>query len=88
MLYKAKVAVCFDIRTKHSTQGERHVQFLIIKPGGYVKKPLGSKRLMSLNVCASVILTVIRSTRDTFNWRILMRILKVVRFIIKVTAIM
>ena len=28
MLYKAKVAVCSDIRTKHSTQRERHVEFL------------------------------------------------------------
>jgi hypothetical protein len=34
MLYKAKVAVCSDIRTKHSTQSERHVQFLNVKPGG------------------------------------------------------
>ena len=34
MLYKAKVAVCSDIRTKHSTQSERHVEFLNIKPGG------------------------------------------------------
>ena len=29
MLYKAKVAVCSDIRTKHSTQSERHVEFLV-----------------------------------------------------------
>ena len=28
MLYKAKVAVCSDIRTKHSTESERHVEFL------------------------------------------------------------
>ena len=28
MLYKAKVAVCSDIRTKHSTQRGRHVEFL------------------------------------------------------------
>ena len=34
MLYKAKVAVCSDIRTKHSTQGERQVEFLNSKPGG------------------------------------------------------
>ena len=34
MMYKAKVAVCSDIRTKHSTQSERHVEFLNIKPGG------------------------------------------------------
>ena len=34
MLYKAKVAVCSDILTKHSTQSERHVEFLNFKPGG------------------------------------------------------
>ena len=34
MLSKAKVAVCFDIRTQHSTQSERHVEFLNVKPGG------------------------------------------------------
>ena len=34
MLYKAKVGVCSDIRTKHSAQGERHVEFLNVKPGG------------------------------------------------------
>jgi hypothetical protein len=27
MMYKAKIAVCSDIRTKHSTQSERHVEF-------------------------------------------------------------
>ena len=31
MLYKAKVAVCSDIRTKHSTQSERNVEFLNVK---------------------------------------------------------
>jgi len=42
MMYKAKVAVCAEIRTKHSTQSEQHVEFLNIKPGGtYVKIPLG-----------------------------------------------
>ena len=34
MPYKAKVAVCSDIRTKDSTQSERHVEFLNIKLGG------------------------------------------------------
>ena len=34
MMYKAKVAVCFEIRTKHSTQSERHVEFLYVKRGG------------------------------------------------------
>ena len=33
-MYKAKVAVCSDIRTKHSTQSERHVEHLNVKPGG------------------------------------------------------
>jgi len=26
-MYKAKVAVCSEIRTKHSTQSEHHVEF-------------------------------------------------------------
>ena len=34
MMYKTKVAVCSDIGTKHSTQSERHVEFLNVKPGG------------------------------------------------------
>ena len=32
MMYKAEVAVCSDIRTKHSTQSERHVEFLNVNP--------------------------------------------------------
>ena len=34
MMYKAKVAVCSDIHTKHSTQSEPHVEFFNVKPGG------------------------------------------------------
>jgi hypothetical protein len=34
MMCKAKVTVCSDIRTKHSTQSERHVEFLNVKPCG------------------------------------------------------
>ena len=34
MLYKAQVAVCSDIRTKHSTQSEHHVEFSDVEPGG------------------------------------------------------
>ena len=34
MMYKAKVAVCSDIRTKHSTQSKHHVEFLNATPGG------------------------------------------------------
>ena len=45
MPYKAKVAVCSDIHTKHSTQSERHVEFSNVKKLRYVKKPLGVKRL-------------------------------------------
>jgi hypothetical protein len=34
MTYGAKVALCSEIRTKHSTQSELHVEFFNIKPGG------------------------------------------------------
>ena len=34
MMYKAKVSVCSEIRTKESSQSERHVEFLNVKPGG------------------------------------------------------
>ena len=45
MLYKANIAVYSDIRTKHSTQSERHVEFFNVKHWWYVKKPLRFKRL-------------------------------------------
>jgi hypothetical protein len=34
MMYAANAAVCSEIRTKHSTQSEQHIEFLNIKPGG------------------------------------------------------
>ena len=34
MMYKAKFAVCSDIRTKHLTQSERYCEFLNVKRGG------------------------------------------------------
>jgi len=34
MMYKATVDVCFEIRTKHETQSEHHVEFLNVKPVG------------------------------------------------------
>ena len=34
MMYTGKVAVCSDIRIKHSTQSEGHVEFLNVKLGG------------------------------------------------------
>jgi hypothetical protein len=49
MTYKAKVALCSEIRTKHSMQSEHHVEFLSVKPGGTKKKPLGFKRLRLSN---------------------------------------
>jgi len=33
-MYKAKVAVCSEIRKKHSMRSEHHVVFLNVKPGG------------------------------------------------------
>jgi hypothetical protein len=32
-MYTALVAVCSEIRTKHSTQSEKHEEFFNIKPG-------------------------------------------------------
>jgi hypothetical protein len=34
MMYKAKVTVCSDIRTKHPKQSELHIEFFNVKPGG------------------------------------------------------
>ena len=34
MMCKAEVAVCSDIRTKHSTQSEHNVEFFNVKPDG------------------------------------------------------
>ena len=34
MMYKAKVFVCSDTRTKRSMQSEHNVEFLNVKPGG------------------------------------------------------
>jgi hypothetical protein len=33
MTYEAKVVVCSEIPTKHSTQSDHHVEFLNVKPG-------------------------------------------------------
>jgi hypothetical protein len=33
MTYKAKVAVCSEIRKKDSMQSENHVEFLNVEPG-------------------------------------------------------
>ena len=54
MMYKTKVAVCSDIRTKHSTQSEHHVEYLNVKPCWYIQDPLGFKRLKVSILRASV----------------------------------
>jgi hypothetical protein len=33
MTYTAKAAVCSEIRTKHSTESEHHIEFLNVQPG-------------------------------------------------------
>jgi len=33
-MYTEKVAICSEIRTKHSTQSEHHVEFFNFKPSG------------------------------------------------------
>jgi len=41
--YKAKVAVCSEIRTKHSTQGKHQVEFFNVKPDDTYRNRLGLK---------------------------------------------
>ena len=50
MMYKAKVTVCSEILTKHSTQSERHVELLNVKTWRCVKKTLGFKTLTNSTV--------------------------------------
>ena len=37
MTHTAKADVCSEIRSKHSSQGEHHVEFSNVKPGGTVR---------------------------------------------------
>ena len=54
MMCKVKVAICSEIRTKHSKQSEHHTEFLNVKPVGKGKSvplqawsgPEGSRKLM------------------------------------------
>jgi len=39
MMYKAKVAVCSEIPTKHSTQSEHNAELSNVKPGGTLRNP-------------------------------------------------
>jgi hypothetical protein len=52
MMYKAKAAVSSEIRTKHSKQSEHHAEFIDVKPGGTLKKPLRFKRFIKSAVFA------------------------------------
>jgi len=54
MTYTAIAAVCFEIRTKHSTQNEHRVQFLSVKPGGTQRNYLGFKMLTKNNGCLNI----------------------------------
>jgi hypothetical protein len=45
MMYTAKFAVCSEIRTKHSTQREHHVECLMLSLA-VRKETLGFKMLM------------------------------------------
>ena len=47
----AQVAVCSEIRTKHSTQSERRVEFLKCLTWWYVTKLLGFERLKRSGIC-------------------------------------
>jgi hypothetical protein len=43
MIYKAKVAACSEIRTKHRTQSDHHIDVWC-----YIKKPLAFKTLIAI----------------------------------------
>jgi hypothetical protein len=69
MLYKVKVAVCSEIRTKHSTH------FFECSTWWYVKKPLGFKRLIKIRVfdyqvkrIVGTLLTVRDNAASAFCW--------------------
>jgi len=49
MMYKAKFAVCSEIRTKHSTQNMHHVEFFNITPGGTQRNRYGFKGYIRIN---------------------------------------
>jgi hypothetical protein len=82
MMYKAKVAVCSDIHTKHTTPSERHVEFLNVKPWLYVKKPLGVKRLIQqiAHITIKKIYLLLCNAPPTFFFRPLYEIFREVIF--------
>jgi hypothetical protein len=58
MMYKAKVAVCSEIRTKHSTHRKHHLEFLNVKPGGTYRNRWALKGYM----CVKLLLMYIETS--------------------------
>jgi hypothetical protein len=44
-MYTAKVAVGSENRTNHSTRSEHNLEFLNVKPGGFLRHLLGITKL-------------------------------------------
>jgi hypothetical protein len=61
MTYKAKIAVCSEIRTKPSTQSEHHAEILSIKPGGRL-------RLKCNGTCAETRFRLSTKWTSPFKW--------------------
>jgi Pyruvate/2-oxoacid:ferredoxin oxidoreductase delta subunit len=49
--YKAKVAVCSEIRSKHSPQIKHHAEFFYVKPDGTVRKETARLQKVKSNCC-------------------------------------
>ena len=60
MMYKAKVAVCSDIRTKHSAQSEHHVEFLML----HLAVRTGTTRVQNVNCVYSCFLSALRHRQE------------------------
>jgi len=55
MTYKARAAVCSDIRTKHSTQSDHHAEYFNVKPGGPVQVAVRSKACVCSHSPAEIV---------------------------------
>ena len=55
-MYKAKVAVCSDTRTKNSTQSEHHVEILNVK-NLVVRKEIGMLKKVNITLHTDVLIT-------------------------------
>jgi len=59
MMYIAKVAVCSEIRTKHSTQSEHYVEFLNVKP--VVRTETARLQKVNMCLCTNAVSTIVLS---------------------------